>query len=168
MRRAPARLVPGIGDALTANESHIAENHGDSDNDDAPSRQSEGREPSECTKSDSCPSSPEGRRAGTRSGVKRKKLQPKTIKSRKKGRQAQESVSKKPKEPRRKATSTAVQKGDAALALQAAAVSQGNQELQQAAPSAVTGAVLPDSFPASNFISYALPWSSKRWSDMIM
>ncbi|BDA46278.1 snRNA-activating protein complex subunit 3 [Coccomyxa sp. Obi] len=70
----------------------------------------------------------------------------------KRRRQAQESASKKPKEPRRKATSTAGQHGDAALALQAAAISQGNEELRHAAM-VVTGAVLPASFPASNLIS---------------
>ena len=163
MRRAPARFVPGHGDALGEPLAAI-EAHSDSDNDDTDDavKVSEGREPSEDTESDSCPPTPEGRRSGTQSGVK--KVPSRTAMSRKKRRQARKSVSKKPKKPRREATSTAGQQGDAALALQAAAVSQGNQDLQQAAIVAVTGAVLPASFPASNFISYALLWSSERWS----
>ena len=156
IRRAPARLVPGNGEGLKPTGSHSSQSDNDGNDVEQSAETREGGEATQSTESQSSHSSddedgdpPSSPRSRQRRAVM-KSSRPKSSRRLTQGRAVSTA-----KRQRRASASCS---GEHLPARQADAGSQGPsfQELPKAAISAVTAALLPPNFPASNLVSYVI------------
>lgn len=159
IRKAPARLVPGEGGGLIASGSHVSELDSVSEDIEHSADNHDSGEPSQSMESDARPSSHEtderrtDQPSGLRSAQRRKKSQPRRPPSSNRGRQTQDGAATASKRGRTLSASLTRQEGERARQADASLQGPGFQELPQAALSALTAALLPSQFPASNLVS---------------